>query len=139
MLSLIKKSLIWIVSGTVSVILTACYGMPAGDYQCYGEQKKVKAVDPNNDPIPGLLVTSELDDAGLHTGADGTATLEVFCNRNILVTVEDVDGSANGSYFTKTVSVEVPPADEIEIIVMEPGEPGEVSPDSDAIIFRHDI
>ncbi len=117
MLSLIKKSLIWIVSGTASIILTACYGPPT-DPACFVQ---LKTVDPNNDPIPGLAVSRAEYGQDSYTSSDGIAYLDGACHADIVVTITDVDGAENGSFLTKTVGLSELNVDEqgVYVVVME--------------------
>jgi len=104
MLRFIKKSLLWIVSGTVSVILTACYGV-ASMAECFG--KKITVTDSESNPIKGLEIT--VSDAGCKqdlvlTDEAGVAEIN-FCTNYGKVTIEisDVDGAENGEFKEKTV------------------------------------
>ncbi len=76
MLSLIKKSLIWIVSGTVSVILTACYG-PAVCLEHRTLTKKLTFLDPQGAPIPELKIMTGFDVSEYFTDANGQVTVSV--------------------------------------------------------------
>lgn len=76
MLRFIKKSLLWIASGTVSVILTACYGV-GSMAECFS--KKITVVNEKGDPIPGLQVSAHLYNSERQlTDSDGVAEL-AFC------------------------------------------------------------
>ena len=54
MIRIFKKSIIFLVSGTFSIILAACYASQE-EYTYY---KKVHARTPDGQPIPGLKVTN---------------------------------------------------------------------------------
>lgn len=124
MLSLIKKSLIWIVSGTASVILTACYGPQCTD--AYDVSKKLTLVDPQGNPIPGLKIADWTDSPdGVFTDENGLATVAIYgvCRSTEGRTfyVFDVDGEANGGYFT-TKEIHLDANKTPETITMTPGE-----------------
>lgn len=94
----LRRSLIWIVSGTATVVLTACYGT----YCTVKElSRKVLLVDPLGKPIPGLKVT----DWGVHLYGYSDENGEVLVNgtycsyeSGVTVEIEDVDGAKNGVY-----------------------------------------
>jgi putative lipoprotein (rSAM/lipoprotein system) len=104
MLRFIKKSLLWIVSGTVSVILTACYGV-GSMAECFS--KKITITDSEGNPIKGLEVTM-VDDGGnqnrVFTDESGEVEMH-FCTdySNVTVEIFDVDGAENGEFKEKTV------------------------------------
>ncbi len=118
MLGFIKKSLLWIVSGTASVLLTACYGvMSVAD--CFN--KKITVVDSAGNPIEGLEITFS-DSSGnidvTYSDKDGEADM-FFCtySQEVKVTVVDVDGKKNGEFKEKELYVS--PEDNSREIIME--------------------
>ncbi len=119
MLGFIKKSLLWIASGTVSVILTACYGVNSMA-ECFS--KKVTIIDSEGNPIKGLDVTLYTDyysDPYTERTDDAGVVEMIFCSENSKVTVEvfDVDEDENGEFKEKTVIFSAD--DNPETIVME--------------------
>lgn len=104
MLRFIKKSLLWIVSGTVSVILTACYGV-GSMVECFS--KKITITDSQGNPIKGIRVrvSDELGDMDeVYTDESGKAEIN-FCTHynEIAARISDVDGVDNGEFEEKTV------------------------------------
>ena len=121
MLRFIKKSLLWIASGTVSVILTACYGV-ASMAECIS--KKIAVTDSEGSPIKGIevRVSDELGDMDdVYTDESGKAEIN-FCTHynEIAVRIMDVDGADNGEFEEKTVVFSAD--DNPETIVMQSAE-----------------
>lgn len=123
MIKFFKKSLLWIVSGTVSVILTACYG-PNVMRDCFS--KVITVVDEDGKPIPGLEIRSEdsyYSDSVI-TNSDGSVSFD-FCvaegedmEIRISEKIKDgVDEEDPGEYVDKSVYIES--SDDPETIVME--------------------
>jgi hypothetical protein len=118
MLSFVKKSLLWIVSGTASVLLTACYGvMSVAD--CFN--KKITVVDSAGKPIKGLEITfSDVDGNIDVTYSDKYGDAEMFfCtyDNRVKVRIVDIDGEENGEFKEKEILVTRD--DKTETIVME--------------------
>jgi putative lipoprotein (rSAM/lipoprotein system) len=118
MLSFVKKSLLWIVSGTASVLLTACYGvMSMAD--CFN--KKITVIDSAGNPIEGLEITFSDNDGNIdvaYSDKDGKAEM-FFCTYDdkVNVKVVDIDGEENGEF--KEQELVVSSRDNSEEIVME--------------------
>jgi putative lipoprotein (rSAM/lipoprotein system) len=104
MLRFIKKSLLWIVSGTVSVILTACYGV-GSMAECFS--KKITVTDSEGNPIKGIEVRFSYDLGYMdHVQTDESGKAEInFCTdyNEIIATLVDIDGTDNGEFEDKTV------------------------------------
>lgn len=123
MIKFFKKSLLWIASGTVSVILTACYG-PNVMRDCFS--KVITVVDEDGKPIPGLEIRSEdfYTSDPVTTNSDGNVTLD-FCvaegeDLNIRISEKIYDDSNKedpDEYVDKSVTIES--SDDPETIVME--------------------
>ncbi|HBS86657.1 MAG: hypothetical protein A2W91_11565 [Bacteroidetes bacterium GWF2_38_335] len=99
MIRLFKKSILFLVSGTFSIILAACYA----SQEPYTYYKKVHARTPDGQPIPGLKVTNTqngvvvqtefTDDAGIanmQRNTEAPSTIFKF---------EDVDSTQNLGHF----------------------------------------
>ena len=104
MIKFFKKSLLWIASGTVSVILTACYGV-GSMAECFS--KKITVIDSEGNPIKGIEVRvsddlSDMDD--VYTDESGKAEIN-FCTHynEIGAEVMDIDGTDNGEFEDKMV------------------------------------
>ena len=106
MIKMLKRSLIWIVSGSATLILTACYGamMECEEYM----NKTLKFVDGQGNPIAGLEV-SHPSDLSL-TDKDGEVVY-TYCKEHTdyqrEVDVKDIDGEENGSFEDKYVTVDL--------------------------------
>ena len=101
MLKFIKKYLAFILTGSFSFILAACYGAPVE----MAHFATVKAKDGEGNPIQGLKVSLNLDgenQSSSFTNADGVVDLHnVFLNdtTEYIVSIEDIDGKENGGEF----------------------------------------
>jgi len=118
MLSFVKKSLLWIVSGTASVLLTACYGVMSVA-ECFN--KKITVIDSAGNPIEGLEITFS-DSSGnidvTYSDKKGNADM-FFCtySQRVKVRVVDIDGEKNGEF--KENEIFISPDDDSHEIVME--------------------
>lgn len=115
MKKLIKRLLQYIISGTFTLFITACYGMPAG---FSWSEKKITTVDRDNNPIPGLQLTNSASGGVTYTDAEGIGEIIIPAVREIIVPadadtaseieilIEDVDGPENGGEFSsKTLTI----------------------------------
>ena len=101
MLKFIKKYLAFIITGSFSIILAACYGAPVE----IGNFSSVKTQDGDGNPIKDLKVSLSIDgenQSTQFTNIDGIVDIQdVFLNDSIeyIVKIEDVDGDKNGGEF----------------------------------------
>ncbi len=100
-----KKLLAFLATGSMSVILAACYGVPIED----SHYKQISTFDNAGVPIPGLSV-SEYNANGLvsthTTSSNGYVALDGYVINQSYVKIEDTDGDANGGDFqTKEVQL----------------------------------
>jgi len=116
MIKIFKKSLIFIISGSATLILTACYGAMM---QCEKMvSQNLKIVDSDGKPIPGLEVSHPNDVT--FTDENGNIIYD-FCSedkgasREIII--KDVDGDENGNFIDKSVSIEL--SSEDQTIIMD--------------------
>lgn len=97
-----------------SSVMTAApaYGVPSYVYDIKGI---IKASDSKN-PVPGIQIKPETDSLGssVLSGSDGSfvwdsVTQSVFgtSDKTITLTITDVDGSVNGSFSSKNVTVTI--------------------------------
>lgn len=98
----LKKLMVFLSTGTMAVVLAACYGVPVDEM--YDSLIRVK--DDNGNPIKGLkvsLVTEASDSLTDLTNENGEAVFGVFEAEPIKsIVVEDIDGADNGGEFRKT-------------------------------------
>lgn len=110
MMNWLKKLLAFCITGSVSVVLAACYGAPIDDEEAY---ISLRAFDGDQNPIPGLKVKLSDDNGSF----DSTTTSEVgYANfylsadqsKNYQAIIEDIDGDANGGLFkSDTIKVSI--------------------------------
>ena len=108
MLKFIKRYLAFIITGSFSFILAACYGAPME----IGRYSTIVASDGDGNPIEGLKVTLTLDGENKnsqYTNIDGVVDLEnLFLNDSInyIVKLDDIDGEKNGVFQTKELPLD---------------------------------
>jgi len=109
-----KQVLYLFITGSTSIFIAACYGMPAG-FQ--GHQSwKITVQDQNNEPIQGLVVSvieytnsSNEADTNLIDPTDSTgSTFYLYGAYEIeslsrVALIEDQDGESNGGAFADTL------------------------------------
>lgn len=99
-MKILKKIWMLLATGGVGLLLSACYGAMVENYQ--SKTKGFRVLNAGSTPIPGLKVTSSLASDRAYTDTNGSATLSfsssVLSSDTIDVKIEDVDGTANGSY-----------------------------------------
>ena len=97
----IKKLFVFLTTGTMAVVLAACYGVPVDDMY----QSLITAKDSSGEPINGLkvtLVTTANDSIPEFTNENGEAIIRYFQDEEASkLIVEDVDGADNGGEFLK--------------------------------------
>lgn len=106
-MQIVKRSLLWMLTAAVPVVIAACYGMPVS----YGAfQQTGKVVDKESqEAIPGIEVSCETE-AGALASSDVTTTDDLgaftisFDSCPVMV-FEDNDGGDNGGTFQR---LEVP-------------------------------
>ena len=112
-----KKLLYLLITGSTSVFIAACYGMPAG-FADLGDWT-VRVHDENDEPVPGLKVTllhypgeNEPPDTLEVTATDslGSVTTRLItydrsAPQHHDAVIEDVDGAENGGSFADTTVV----------------------------------
>ena len=112
-----KKLLYFLITGSTSLFIAACYGMPAG-FSDLGSWT-VKTRDKENKPIEGLEVTvlQYAGDAQVPVTADlaqtdstGTAVLYMaIYDKNVdyrhEAVIRDIDGEENGGLFADTTVI----------------------------------
>ncbi len=97
----LRSFLHFLITGSVTFLIAACYGVP---YNVGMNDLDVKAQDNTGQPIPGLDV--EISTHGsvitnLTTDQNGTASFTASTNIDLhQVVVSDVDGSQNGGPYT---------------------------------------
>lgn len=101
MLKFIRQTLRWLLGGSFTMLIAACYGVPA-DYQ--GKDVKIKCDDSSQDPIPGLTVTlNNQSEQLVSTKLDNLGEADLFIPRDITkeysIIIEDTDGTNNGGDF----------------------------------------
>ena len=102
MLQFIRKASALIVTGTVSIVLAACYGTPMG-IEGY---KRVLVTNEDNEPIEGLelklMKDSTLETVMTNSGGEsefyGVYESET---EDYSVEITDIDGEENGGLFDK--------------------------------------
>ena len=106
MIRLLKKIMTFVITGSVSVILAACYGVPV-DEMYY---KMVKTADNEGNPIKGLRVVLRENQQGVDTFTTdeyGQIQFELLdYTADYSVIIEDIDGEENGGEF-KTKEIEI--------------------------------
>ncbi len=98
MIRLIKKVLVFIATGTMSLILAACYGVPIDEIY----YKLVEIKNTENNPIKGLEVVVYQQDNKIATHySDSTGHVELVIENNIAtkVTISDIDGQENNGLY----------------------------------------
>ncbi|HAN79050.1 MAG TPA: hypothetical protein DCQ31_15410 [Bacteroidales bacterium] len=101
MIHIIRKYSAFVLSGTFSVILAACYGTPM-DMQ---SQKRITVFDPENKPIEGLALTLKLHgETQFESKSDSNGDIYLNLNSDDSVSsydvlIADIDGEANGGEF----------------------------------------
>lgn len=104
MKNFLKKSLAYILTGSFTVILAACYGSPISmDYT-----KTIKATDENNNPISGLKVTLKKNNTDIDSSLTNSYGTVDFTNVNYdtigyQIKIQDVDGEENLGSFKDTL------------------------------------
>ena len=98
----LKRYLAYILTGSFSFILAACYGPPVE----MGHFVDVNTKDDEGNPIKGLKVEMNLNNGEQtvteYTDENGQAYLDnIFLEENneYVVTIEDIDGEDNGGLF----------------------------------------
>jgi len=116
MLRIFKKSIVFLVSGSFSIILAACYAA-SGDYTYY---RKIQIKNNNGDPIPGLKVTSYDNDEQQQiqqSDSNGEISVEIIDDggvRSYSILIEDIDSTNNLGYFSnQTVLLDTLEYDEV--------------------------
>jgi hypothetical protein len=110
-----KKLLYFLITGTTSVFIAACYGMAAGinDIRTW----TIKTQNKNTEPIPGLEVTilefegnsNTPDTLGIrHTDSTGTISFPLdYSEYNTTIKhkalICDIDSTGNGGFFQDTI------------------------------------
>jgi len=109
LINLFKKSLLWVITATIPVVIAACYGVY---YTVTGE---VKDGD-TKEPIEGIEVQCIMDEDDEYTipekfysEIDGyfyiyNEDAEGLCDQ---VKFVDVDGELNGEYYEKTIDIDI--------------------------------
>jgi hypothetical protein len=132
-MKIVKRSLLWLLTAAVPVVIAACYGVMTN-------YKKVQVINSaDKAPISGIQVRcdhivledggagsedggSASEDAGIEgnvftTDSEGRATIEysIFCDS---LSFTDVDGAENGQFDSKTIDfVE---GDDEEVVELAP-------------------
>jgi hypothetical protein len=98
----LKKLLVFLSTGTMAVVLAACYGVPVDEMY----NSLIRAKDDGGNPIKGLkvsIVNPGTDSLSNYTNENGIAYFGLFENEIVeKIVIEDVDGSDNGGEFIKT-------------------------------------
>ncbi len=113
----IKKFLVFLTTGALSVILAACYGMPVD--QAYNHLIRTK--DTDNNPIPNLEVEIGYGDPTKMTGRTdslGEVMMQFPSVDKFKLEISDVDSSQNGGYF-ENYQVELPDTSEVYDIKLQ--------------------
>ena len=103
----IRNILRWLLGGSFTLIIAACYGIPA-DYQ--GKNVRIKCKNTNDQPIPGLelkVLENGLDSSWNTTDAEGTADFFIpeFVSASLMIRAADIDGLSNlGDFQTMILS-----------------------------------
>ena len=111
----LKKVLILLATGSISIILAACYGPPTRLQNI----RLIRAKDKSGNPIPGLKLKlyknkHAVDSLMTNTNGEGIFTFEDMEKNHIYtISVEDVDKQTNGGYF---LSREILVPDNSEIV-----------------------
>jgi len=107
MLQLLKKVLVFLVSGSISIIFAACYGIDTDlQYTVF-----VKIRDSRGAPIQGLkleLLENNAPIESTHTDLNGETGFLVSLQNgyNYTLAIDDIDAEANGGIFkSKEVSI----------------------------------
>ena len=107
MLQFIRKASALIITGTVSMVLAACYGTPM-DIEGY---KWVQVTNEDNEPIEGLELKLMKDSTleTVKTNADGVSEFYGVYEsetEDYSIEITDIDGEENGGLFeNKTVDI----------------------------------
>jgi len=119
MLSILKKPLNFILTGSFSVVFAACYGAPVE----LENPKTVNAKNSNNEAITGLKVQlfenrNPIDE--LYTDENGT--VEFYPTQkagyNYSAVIEDIDGKENGGEF-ETQEIDVTEKNIVDVVLIE--------------------
>ena len=118
----IAKMLKFIATGSMALLLSACYGV-AYQIEQRSIRVKVKARTTSDEPIPGLAVSWGVGSKPSHWipagKTDTTGMALVACDTNIEDTVkikiEDIDGDTNGVYVAKTIIAD----DTVKVVTMD--------------------
>lgn len=104
-----KKILYFLITGSTSVFIAACYGVPYGFYTI--QDWIIRIRDENNEPIPGLkvsMVRYNYDESTVpfdtfdirHTDSLGCAEFHLHVGETAMyqyeAVIQDIDGEANG-------------------------------------------
>ena len=121
MKKILRRILQFFITGSFSLFLAACYGMPAGFGQSFSA--RITALDGDNNPIPDLEVTlTELGQAEpiFTTDTTGTAYIDVYATEELLYTarIQDVDGVENGGLFAEQ-TFQIYNGDDVDVTMQE--------------------
>jgi hypothetical protein len=100
MVSFIKRSFSWLITGSCSIVFAACYGPPVG----LENPKQINAKNNENMAIPGLKVTLYENRKAIEEQfTDEKGTVEFYVSQKdkyqYLAIIEDVDGNENLGLF----------------------------------------
>lgn len=103
MLKYLKKGIVFLVSGSFSIILAACYAAES-EYTYY---RKIQIKNGNGDPIPGLKVTTYDNDQELNIQQStdaGMVEIQIIDGgvHSYKVLIEDIDSTENLGHFQTT-------------------------------------
>jgi hypothetical protein len=106
MLNFFRKTLTYIVTGSCSIVFAACYGPPTR----LENPRVLNLKDGDNNAIQGLKVSmfeSNVVIGEEFTDKSGIAKFNFVQKNNTTyaATIEDIDGSLNGEFKTKTVDL----------------------------------
>jgi hypothetical protein len=104
----IKKIAYFLIAGSFTLVISACYGVVAPVANMIGTSKKIKANDINRRPIPGLQVVlyKESDSQNTNfTDTNGIAQVSFDYDHirykisDYNIKISDIDGTNNGGNF----------------------------------------
>jgi len=103
-----KKQISFLFAGSFSLVFAACYGMPVDmEYQ-----KSIRAVNENNEAIPGLQVQLTnndkviLSDISNENGDVYYSDLNEGTENNYKIIISDIDSTENGGpYAEKLIDI----------------------------------
>ncbi len=102
MLKKLRSILHWIVTGSFTLLISACYGIPYD----YSDITVTTVDDGNSLPIPDLQVTLHTNQIVIDSQTTDTSGRVFFpAEQNGLgyeIIVDDIDGATNGTYISKT-------------------------------------